>query len=70
MDGVSSRTDELRNMVEILIGMNFTVCDLLKIQHELDPHYPSSNCVTIILQSILVQFCIIVVVVLIVMQLV
>ena len=40
MEGVSSRTDEFRNLLEIFIGMNFPVYDLLNIQHELDPHYP------------------------------
>ena len=39
MGGVRSRTDEFRNLFEILIGMNFPVKDLLNIQHELDPDY-------------------------------
>ena len=43
MDGVTNPIDEFRNLLEIYIGMNFPVKDLLKIQHELDPHYPHED---------------------------
>lgn len=43
MDGVANSIDEFRDLLEIYLGLNFAVYDLLNIQHDLDPHYPHGN---------------------------
>ena len=43
MDGVTSSIDEYRDLFEIYVVLNFVVWDLLRIEHDLDPHYPHGN---------------------------
>ena len=36
---VSNSVDEYRNLIELYIGLTYTVRDLVDIEHDLDPHY-------------------------------
>ena len=37
---VNNSVDEYRDLIELYIGLTFTVRDLLDIGHDLDQHYP------------------------------
>ena len=40
---VNNSVDEYRDLIELYIGLTFTVRDLLDIGHDLDQHYPRQS---------------------------